>query len=228
LLGRLLSAALSVKVSVAVGEPVDGAVYEIVNTQAPRLGRVIGKDVAEVVQTNCGCLKAELPEPEIVGRELIVRSAAHHLHKFRLARQPSRTRSSSGYLEVERVDFLGTNVVRKQWSALWRQAEPGMPRCHHPPEILQAGDLLHLVVGNAHTINASARRRMSLAQKAHWANAVADKVATTLLPRARKATRAQAGKKKPKRTMSASARRKIAGAQRARWAKAKAGKKKAV
>ncbi len=58
-----------------------------------------------------------------------------------------------------------------------------------------------------HTMSASARKRISLAQKARWA-------------------KAQAGKVKPKRTMSASARRKIAAAQRARWAKVKAQQKK--
>ena len=57
------------------------------------------------------------------------------------------------------------------------------------------------------TLSASARKRMSLAQKARWAKAKGRAL-------------------KPKRTMSASARRKIAAAQRARWAKVKAGKKK--
>lgn len=46
-------------------------------------------------------------------------------------------------------------------------------------------------------VSASARRKMSLAQKARWAKASST----------------------PKRTMSAAARRKIAAAQRARWAK---------
>jgi hypothetical protein len=58
-----------------------------------------------------------------------------------------------------------------------------------------------------HTVSASARRRMSLAQKARWA-------------------KAKGHAPKPKRTMSASARRKIAAAQKARWARLKAGKKK--
>jgi len=62
------------------------------------------------------------------------------------------------------------------------------------------------------TLSASARKRMSLAQKARWA---------------KRAAKAQAGKIKPKRTMSASARRKIGAFQRARWAKLKAGKKAA-
>jgi len=60
-----------------------------------------------------------------------------------------------------------------------------------------------------HTLSASVRKRMSLAQKARWAN-----------------TRGRAPK--PKRTMSAAGRRRIAAAQRARWAKLKAGKKKAA
>jgi hypothetical protein len=75
------------------------------------------------------------------------------------------------------------------------------------------------VLGKAHggnsytksrrTLSASARKRMSLAQKARWE---------------KRAANDQAGKMKPKRTMSASARRKIAAAQRARWAKVRAKK----
>jgi hypothetical protein len=49
-----------------------------------------------------------------------------------------------------------------------------------------------------HTMSATARRKISLAQKVRWAK--------------------QKGKR-PKRTMSAAGRRKIAAAQRARWAK---------
>jgi len=62
-----------------------------------------------------------------------------------------------------------------------------------------------------HTLSASARKRMSLAQKARWAKRGAND---------------QAGKMKPKRTMSASARRKIAAAQRARWEKIRAARTK--
>ncbi len=60
------------------------------------------------------------------------------------------------------------------------------------------------------TLSASARRRISLAQKARWA----------------KTKRAEASR--PLRTMSKSARRKIAAAQKARWAKWKAAQKKAA
>ena len=60
------------------------------------------------------------------------------------------------------------------------------------------------------TLSASARRKISLAQKARWAKS---------------ASGGQAGTARPKRTMSASARHKIAAAQRARWAKVRAGKK---
>ena len=68
--------------------------------------------------------------------------------------------------------------------------------------------------GSSHTkprriLSASARKRISLAQKERWA---------------KRAANDQAGKMKPKRTMSASARRKIAAAQRARWAKVSAKK----
>src|ERR1017187_6574431 len=59
------------------------------------------------------------------------------------------------------------------------------------------------------TLSASARRRISFAQKARWA-------------------KAKGHPPKPKRTMSASARRKIAAAQRARWAKIRAKGKKAA
>jgi hypothetical protein len=59
-----------------------------------------------------------------------------------------------------------------------------------------------------HTVSASARKRMSIAQKARWAKATG-----------------QGAKVKPKRTMSAAGRRRIAAAQRRRWAKVRAGKK---
>jgi hypothetical protein len=56
------------------------------------------------------------------------------------------------------------------------------------------------------TLSASARKRMSIAQKARWA-------------------RAKGRAPKPKRTISAAGRRKITAAQRARWARVRAGKK---
>jgi nucleoid-associated protein YgaU len=58
-----------------------------------------------------------------------------------------------------------------------------------------------------HTVSASARKRMSLAQKARWA-------------------KAKGHTPKPKRTISAAGKKRIAAAQRARWAKVKAAKKK--
>ena len=63
------------------------------------------------------------------------------------------------------------------------------------------------------TLPASARKKMSLAQKARWAN--------------RTSSTSQLEAVKPKRTMSAAARRKIAAFQRARWAKLKQQKKAA-
>jgi len=57
-----------------------------------------------------------------------------------------------------------------------------------------------------HTVSASARKRMSLAQKARWA-------------------KAKSHAPKPKRTISAAGKKRIAAAQRARWAKLKAAKK---
>ncbi len=57
-----------------------------------------------------------------------------------------------------------------------------------------------------HTVSASARKRMSLAQKARWA-------------------KAKSHAPKPKRTISAAVKKRIAAAQRARWAKLKAAKK---
>jgi hypothetical protein len=58
------------------------------------------------------------------------------------------------------------------------------------------------------TLSASARKRMSLAQKVRWAKAKGHAVP------------------KPKRTISAAGKKRIAAAQRARWAKLKAAKKK--
>jgi hypothetical protein len=60
-------------------------------------------------------------------------------------------------------------------------------------------------------LSSSARKRISLAQRARWA---------------KRAGKSQAAKTKPRRTLSASARKKIAAAQRARWAKVKAQQKK--
>jgi hypothetical protein len=57
------------------------------------------------------------------------------------------------------------------------------------------------------TLSASARRRISLAQKARWA-------------------KAKGHAPKPKRTISAAGRKRIAAAARARWAKFRAAKKK--
>ena len=70
-----------------------------------------------------------------------------------------------------------------------------------------------------HTLSASARKKISLAQKARWQKSRKGK-----LPVAAAKTM---GSAPVKHTMSASARKKIAAAQRARWAKLKAGKKAA-
>ena len=64
---------------------------------------------------------------------------------------------------------------------------------------------------SGHTVSASARRRMSFAQKARWA---------------KRTTSAQAAGPKPKRTISAAGKKRIAAAARARWAKFRAAKKK--
>jgi hypothetical protein len=61
-------------------------------------------------------------------------------------------------------------------------------------------------------LSASARKKMSLAQKARWAKTSSTGPVDAV----------------PKRTMSPAARRKIAAFQRARWAKIKAQQKKAA
>jgi len=72
---------------------------------------------------------------------------------------------------------------------------------------------------NGHrALSASARKRISLAQKKRWA----------LTRNHSKPAKAVMGSAPAKRTMSISARRKIATAQRARWAKFRAAKKKAA
>jgi hypothetical protein len=65
------------------------------------------------------------------------------------------------------------------------------------------------------TLSASARKRISMAQKKRWATA-------------RKKSKPAVAAVPAKRTMSASARRKIAAAQRKRWAQVRAGQKKAA
>jgi hypothetical protein len=68
--------------------------------------------------------------------------------------------------------------------------------------------------GRRNTMSASARRRISLAQKARWARVRAGKVVSIAA-------------KRGKSTMSAAGRKRIAAAQRARWAKVRAAKKSA-
>ena len=63
-------------------------------------------------------------------------------------------------------------------------------------------------------MSASARRRISLAQKARWARVRAGKVVSI-------------ASKRRKSTISAAGRKRIAAAQRAWWAKVRAGKKAA-
>jgi hypothetical protein len=71
------------------------------------------------------------------------------------------------------------------------------------------------------TLSASARKKISLAQKARWAKA--GKGSKPAVEAAKTTASVSA-----KRTMSASARKKIAAAQRARWAKVRAQAKKAA
>ena len=69
------------------------------------------------------------------------------------------------------------------------------------------------------TLSASARRRISLAQKARWAS-VRKQSGPKLVAKTASAP--------AKRTMSAAGRKRIAGAARARWAKFRAEQKKAT
>ena len=71
-------------------------------------------------------------------------------------------------------------------------------------------DGVHSYTKPRRTLSASARKKISAAQRARWAKV---KGQQKVVPIAR-----------PKRTMSPSARRKIAAAQRARWAKVRAKK----
>jgi hypothetical protein len=68
------------------------------------------------------------------------------------------------------------------------------------------------------TLSASARRKVSLAQKKRWANA----------RKGSQPAKAAKGSAPAKRTLSAAGRKRIAAAQRARWAKVRAAQKKAA
>ena len=70
-----------------------------------------------------------------------------------------------------------------------------------------------------HTLSASARRRISLAQKARWAS-VRKQSQPKLV--------AKTGSAPAKRKISAAGRKRIAAAQRARWAAVRAAQKKAA
>jgi hypothetical protein len=71
-----------------------------------------------------------------------------------------------------------------------------------------------------HTLSASARRRISLAQKARWAN-LRKQSQPSLVAKT-------TGSAPAKRKMSAAGRKRIAAAQKARWAAVRAGQKKAA
>jgi hypothetical protein len=70
-----------------------------------------------------------------------------------------------------------------------------------------------------HTLSASARRRISAAQKKRWAS-IREKSQPTLV--------AKTGSAPAKRKMSAAGRKRIAAAQKARWAAVRATQKKAA
>jgi len=72
---------------------------------------------------------------------------------------------------------------------------------------------------SSHTLSASARRRISLAQKARWAK-VRGGSKPTLVAKTESAP--------AKRKMSAAGRKRIAAAQKARWAAVRAAQKKAA
>jgi len=81
---------------------------------------------------------------------------------------------------------------------------------HAALAVLRKVDGVHSYTKPRRTLSASARKKISAAQRARWAKV---KGQQKVVPIAR-----------PKRTMSPSARRKIAAAQRARWAKVRAKK----
>ncbi len=78
-----------------------------------------------------------------------------------------------------------------------------------------AGGSSHAIKAK-HTLSASARRRISLAQKARWASVRKQSQSTVV---------AKAGSAPTKRKMSAAGRKRIAEASRARWAKFRAQKR---
>jgi hypothetical protein len=72
-----------------------------------------------------------------------------------------------------------------------------------------------------HTLSASARRKISLAQKARWASVRKQSQPIVAIAKPK-------GSVKSKRTISLAGRKRIAAAQRARWAKVRAEQKKAA
>ena len=94
-----------------------------------------------------------------------------------------------------------TDVVQQ----LRKERERAEREVHRIDAALAALGSLSVNGAKPRKLSASARRRISLAQKARWAKQ----------------------KAMPRRTMSAAGRRRIAAAQRARWAKVKAQRKKA-
>jgi hypothetical protein len=117
------------------------------------------------------------------------------MSKLDSALRELREKRSRAQLEIEKLDQIITGIESLNGAGA---AVPGKSTKPKP------------------TLSASARRRISLAQKARWA-----KVRRGSQP----ALVAKTKFAPAKRTLSASARRKIAAAQRARWAKVRAGQK---
>ena len=60
-------------------------------------------------------------------------------------------RPCSRCIEIERVEFLGTNVAHQERRAVRREAAPGNPRCYDAPEAHETGHMLQFSVCDAHS-----------------------------------------------------------------------------
>jgi len=148
-------------------------------------------------------------------RHVKVRSG---LNPYRAELDPVSVRLQSGRIKIpEGVTMSNLKKVLQQVRDERKQAELRVEKLDeviHGLVGLNSSAPSRKGAGRSRTLSASARRRISLAQKARWARVRAGKVVSIT-------------GKRGKSTISAAGRKRIAAAQRARWAKVRAARKAA-
>ncbi len=177
-----------------------------------------------------GLLRAQLQEDRQVDRDPDVQQECRHPSQRETGASEVGSKTRSGYhksLQSYTIGPLATNegvTMSNLGNALKQirdERKQAQSRVERLDEVIQGllGINTFAPLRNgaqrSRTLSASARRRISLAQKARWARVRARNVVSIV-------------SKRGKHTISAAGRKRIAAAQRARWAKVRAQQKGAA